>query len=61
VGTIFFSRVECRFSRRQREDQPAMTRINELESENVAEKYTVCFGVFTVNDYVSARNHLPLQ
>jgi hypothetical protein len=38
-----------------------MARINGLEPENVAEKCAVRFGVFTVNNYVSARNHSPLQ
>jgi hypothetical protein len=35
-----------------------MARIYGLESENIAEKYAVGFGVFTVDNYVSARNHL---
>src|ERR1700720_3519130 len=56
VGTIFFGRVESRFSRRQREDQPAMSRIHRLEPENVAEERAVRIGVFAVNNYVSARN-----
>src|SRR5712692_5267138 len=60
VGTILIGRVECGFCRRQSEDQPAMTRIHGLEPENVAEKCAVRFGVLTVDNYVSARNHLPL-
>src|SRR5262249_5453115 len=58
VRTILFGRVKCGFSRRQREDQPAMARINELEPEHLAEECSVRFSVFTVNNYVSARNHL---
>src|SRR5712692_5170239 len=61
VGTILIGRVECGFRRRQREDQPAMTRIHRLEPENVAEKGAVRLRVLTVDNYVSARNHLPLQ
>src|SRR5437879_3338536 len=58
VGTtIFVGRVECGFCGRQGEDQPAVTRIDGLESENVAEEGAVCLGVFAVEDYVSARNH----
>src|SRR4030088_3370815 len=38
-----------------------MAPIHRLEPENVAEKCAVRFGVFTVDNYVSARNHLPLQ
>src|SRR6266403_2639599 len=38
-----------------------MARIYGLESENVAKKCAVRFGVFTVDNYVSARNHLLLQ
>src|SRR5713226_2111105 len=60
VGTILIGRVECGFRRRQGEDQPAMTRIHRLEPENVTEKGAVRFGVLTVDNYVSARNHLPL-
>src|ERR1700719_59213 len=35
--------------------------IHRLEPENVAEKCAVRFGVFTVDNYVSAKNHFPLQ
>jgi hypothetical protein len=37
-----------------------MTCIHGFEPENVAEKRAVRLGVFTVDNYVSARNHLPL-
>src|SRR5712692_7637610 len=60
VGTILIGRMECGFCRRQGEDQPAMARIHGFEPEDVAEKCAVRFGVFTVDNYVSARNHLPL-
>jgi len=55
VDTIRIGRVECRFSRRQGEDKPTVTRIHGLEPENVAKKCAVRFGVFTVDNYVSAR------
>jgi len=60
VDTILIGRVECGFGRRQGEDQPAMTRIHGFEPEDVTEKCAVRLGVFTVDNYVSARNHLPL-
>src|SRR5712692_4450214 len=60
VDTILFGGMECGFCRRQGEDQPASTRVHRLEAEDVAEKCAVRIGVFTVDDYVSARNHLPL-
>src|SRR5208337_4953057 len=60
VDTILIGRVECSFCRRQGEDQPAVTRINGFEAEDVAEKCAVRLGVLTVDNYVSARNHLPL-
>src|SRR5260370_41459647 len=61
VDTLLIGRVECGFCRRQGEDQPAMTRIHGLEPEDVAEKCAVRLGVLTVDNYVSARNHLRLQ
>jgi len=57
VGTLI-GRVDCGFSRWQGEDQPAVTRIHVLEIEDIAEKCAIRFGVFTVDDYVSARDHL---
>jgi hypothetical protein len=60
VGATLIGWVDCGFSRWQGEDQPAMTRIHVLETEDIAEKCAVRVGVFTVEDYVSARDHLPL-
>ena len=59
VDTILIGRMECSFSPRQRKDQPAMTSIHRFEPEDVAEKCAVRLSVFTVNNYVSPRNHLP--
>src|SRR5260370_38368976 len=59
-NTIFVGRMECGFCRWQGEDQPAMPRIDGLESKDIAEKCAVRFGVFAVEDYVSARDHMPL-
>jgi hypothetical protein len=61
VPIIFIGRVERGLSRGKGEDQPAMARIHGLEPENVTEKCAVGFSVLTVDDYVSARNHLLLQ
>jgi hypothetical protein len=36
-----------------------MTRIHGFETEDVAEKRAIRFGVFAVNNYVGARKHLP--
>src|SRR5438270_2423715 len=59
MRTILSRRVERGFSRRQAEDQPPVARIHRLESENIAEKCPVRFVVFTVDNHVSARDHLP--
>src|SRR5713226_1123413 len=61
MRTIFNGRVERSFSRRQSEDQPAMAGINGFEAEDIGGKCAVRFGVFAVDNYVSAKNHLPLQ
>jgi hypothetical protein len=53
--------VECGFRGRQGEDQPAVARIDGLEAEDVAEECPVRFGVFAVEDYVSAGDHLELS
>jgi hypothetical protein len=50
--------VDCGFGRRQGEDKPAVTRVHGFEAEDVTEERSVCFGVFAVENYVSARNHL---
>src|SRR5438270_4538404 len=55
---IFAGRVKCGFCRRQGEDEPAMACIDGLEPEDVAEEGAVRLGVFAVEDYVSARDHL---
>jgi hypothetical protein len=60
MRTIVSGWVECDFSRRWSEDPPIMAHIHGFESENIAGKYAVRFGVFTVDNYVSARNHLSL-
>jgi len=60
VGAILIRRVECCFCWRQGEEQPAMTRIHGFESEDVSKKCAVRLGVLTVDNYVSARNHLLL-
>ena len=60
VDTILIGRVKCSFCRRQGEDQPTMTRIHGFEPEDITEKCAVRLGVFTVDNYVSAGNHLAL-
>ena len=44
--------MERSFGRRQREDQPTVTRIDGLETENIAEEGAVGVGVLGVNDDV---------
>jgi hypothetical protein len=61
MRTILGGWVECGFSRWEGENQPTMARIHGLEPENVAEKCPIRFGIFSVDNYVNARNHMPLQ
>src|ERR1700687_4430074 len=61
VNTILIGRMERGFCRRQGENQPASARIHGFESENIAEKCAVRLRLFAENNYVSARNHLPLR
>src|SRR5260370_7456053 len=58
VGTIHIGWVERGFCWRQSEDQPTMTCIHGFEPEDVAEECAVRLDVFTVNDHVSAKNHI---
>src|ERR1022692_14857 len=60
LGANLIGWVYCGFSGGQGEDQPAMTRINGFETEDIAEKCAVRLGVLTVENYVSAKNHLSL-
>src|ERR1700730_12094654 len=61
VGTTLIGRVDCGFSRRQGEKQPAMTCIHGFETEDIAEEGAVGLGILTVDNYVSARDHLLLR
>src|SRR5437899_9482508 len=61
VDATLIGWVDCGFSRRQGEDQPAVTRIHGFETEDIAEKCAVRLGVLTVDNYVSARDHLLLR
>src|ERR1700756_2931508 len=61
VSTTLIGRVDCGFSRRQGENQPAMTCIHGFETKDIAEKYAICLGILTVDNYVSTRDHLLLQ
>src|SRR5437762_4629588 len=59
VRTILIGRVECGLSQRQCKDEPAVSRIRKFEPEDVTKKCAVSIGVFAIENYVSARNHLP--
>jgi len=59
VGAILIARVERGLPGRQRENQPAMPRVDAFKPKNVTKKSAVRFGVFTEDNYVSAKNHLP--
>jgi hypothetical protein len=61
VDASAIGRVDRGFCRRQGKDQPAMTRIHGFETEDIAEKCAIRLGVLTVDDYVSARDHLPSE
>src|SRR6202030_917370 len=61
VGTTLIGRVDCGFSRRQGENQPAMTCIHGFETEDIAEEGAVGLGILTVDNYVSAGDHLLLR
>src|SRR6267142_5056001 len=56
MDTVLLARLERGFRRRQRKDQPSMHRIHGLEAQDFAEKYAVRLGVFTVDNYMSARD-----
>ena len=57
MDAVLIGRVECRFSRWQGKDQPAMTGIHGFESKNVAKKQSIRLGVFGVHNHMSGRNH----
>ena len=48
----FFSGMERRFRRRQREDKPAMSGIDRRELEHLFEEDAIRLRVLTVQDYV---------
>ena len=54
LGAALIGGVDRGFCWRQGEDQPAVTRIHRLDSQNVAKKCSIRIGVFTVDNYVSA-------
>src|ERR1700680_4866601 len=61
VDTIVIGRMKSRLRRRQSKDQPAVTSIHGLETQDVAKEGAVRVGGFSVKNHVSARNHLPLR
>jgi hypothetical protein len=61
MGTTLIGRVDRGFSRRQGKNQPAMTCIHGFETEDIAEEGAVGLGILTVDNYVSARDHLLLR
>src|SRR5690349_2109210 len=61
VRAIFFGWVEGGFRRRQSKYQPAISRINRLEAEHVAQECTVRVSVCGVQNHVNARNHMDLR
>jgi hypothetical protein len=60
MRTVLAGGMERCLTRGQCKDQPAMTRINRLEPENVAKEGTICFRIFAINNDVRAMDHLPL-
>jgi hypothetical protein len=61
VRTILSRGMKSDLARRKREDKPAMAGIHGLESEYIAKKGSVGFGVLAVDDYVRARDHAVHQ
>jgi len=51
-----FRWMYCNLRRRERKDQPAVSRIHMIEPENITEELAVSFGVCAVEDDVSPRN-----
>src|SRR5437764_13458063 len=45
------------FCGRERENQPAVAGINMMKAQHVFEEGSICFRVFTVNNYVCAVDH----
>ena len=56
---VLFGRVHCNLGGRQREDQPAVTCIDRLVLQDVAEERAVSLGILAIDDDVSAVNHSP--
>src|SRR5215475_11763439 len=59
MQVVLVERMHCDLGWRQREDQPAVTGVDRLVLEHVAEKRSVSLGVLAVDDDVSAVNHVP--
>src|ERR1700733_9282094 len=58
LGATLIRRVDSGLCWRQSKDQPPVARVYRCELEDVAEECSICLGIFTVDNYVSARNHL---
>ena len=56
VVVLLFGRMESDLSGRQREDQPAASRIHGVETEHVSEECAVGRGISAVDEYVRARD-----
>src|SRR5215475_14744942 len=59
MQVVLVERMHCDLGWRQREDQPAVTGVDRLVLQHVAEKRSVSLGVLAVDDDVSAVNHAP--
>src|SRR5262244_3020979 len=57
VYGVLVGRMHCYLGWRQREDQPAMTRIDRLVLEHVSEECSVSLRIRAVDDDVSTVNH----
>jgi hypothetical protein len=57
VKIVIIRGMECRFCRRQGKNQPAVTGVYGFETEDIAEKYAVRFGVFAVDNHVRSSDH----
>lgn len=61
MRAILIRWMEGGFANWKSEYQPAVIGVDRGQLKYVAEKCPVSFGIFSVNNYVGAGNHLPCK